>query len=141
MHSTGQGEKHTPARFNSSWDNGSRGGAKQKDHDGQTTMKELTINISKEFSRILGGREKNISDHSGEEFREKFLEENTKNYERIIVELDGVLGYPIDFLDETFGRIARCLGKKKFNEIFRFISNHTHITDRINYLVDHSGKE
>lgn len=84
---------------------------------------------------------KKISDHSGEEFREKFLEENIKNYDRITVELDGVLGYPIDFLDETFGRMARRLGKKKFNQKFRFISNHTNTTDRINYLADHSGKE
>lgn len=104
-------------------------------------MKELTINISKEFSKIIGGREKKVSDHSGEEFREKFLEENIKNYDRIIVELDGVLGYPVDFLDETFGTMARCLGKKKFNEKFRFISNHTHVTDRINFMVNHSGKE
>ena len=75
-------------------------------------MKELNINISKEFSRILGGRERHVSDHSGEEFRERFLEKNIEIYDRIIVELDGVLGYPVDFLDETFGRMARSLGKR-----------------------------
>ncbi len=104
-------------------------------------MKELTINISKEFNRIIGGRERRISDYSGEEFREDFLEDNIKIYDRIIVELDGTLGYPVDFLDETFGKIARRLGKKNFNEKFCFISNHTWVTDKIDFLVNHSGKK
>ncbi len=104
-------------------------------------MKELTINISKEFSKYIGGRERRICDFSGEEFREKFLEQNIREYDHIIIELDGVLGYPIDFLDETFGKIARRLGKKKFKELFTFVSNHNFVTDRIDFMVKHAGKE
>ncbi len=104
-------------------------------------MKELTINISRDFNRIIGGREKKIAQFSGEEFRERFLEENIKNYDRINIELDGVLGYPVDFLDETFGKMARKLGKKKFRELFNFISVHTYVTDKIYYMVDHTPKD
>jgi hypothetical protein len=104
-------------------------------------MKELTINISKDFNRIIGGREKKIAQFSGEEFRERFLEENIKIYDRINIELDGVLGYPVDFLDETFGKMARLLGKKKFRQLFHFISMYTYVTDKIDYMVDHALKE
>ena len=104
-------------------------------------MKELTINISKEFSKIIGGREKQISQFSGEEFREQFLEENIKKYDRITIELDGVLGYPVDFLDETFNKMVQRLGKKKFREMFTFVSNHTYVTDKIDFMVEHAKKE
>ena len=104
-------------------------------------MKELTINVGKDFNKILGGREEKISQFSGEMFRENFLEENIKIYDRIIIELDGVLGYPVDFLDETFGKMARRLGKKRFREVFIFVSMHPHVIQRIEYLVEHAGKE
>jgi hypothetical protein len=104
-------------------------------------MKELTINISKDFSKYIGGREKNISEFSGEYFREEFLEENFITYDKINVELDGVLGYPWDFLDEAFGGIARKYGKKKFWEKFILISNNDYVTSKISYIVNHSKKE
>jgi len=104
-------------------------------------LKELTINISKDFSKIIGGREKNISEFSGEYFREEFLEKNFTTYDKINVELDGVLGYPWDFLDEAFGGIARKYGKKKFWEKFILISNNDYVTNKISYIVNHSKKE
>ncbi len=36
-------------------------------------MKELKINISKDFSKYIGGRERKISEFSGEDFRERYL--------------------------------------------------------------------
>lgn len=104
-------------------------------------MKELTINISKEFSRYIGGREKRIAKFSGEEFRERFLDENVDRYDTIRIELDGVLGYPWDFLDETFGSMARKLGKEKFWDKFELISINTYVTDKIAYIVNHSKKD
>ncbi len=104
-------------------------------------MKELTINISKEFSKYIGGREKRLGKFSGEDFREKFLEENFENYDRINIELDGTLGYPLDFLDETFGTMARRYGKEKFWERVAFISANTYVSDKIAYIVNHSKQE
>ncbi|MBA3008727.1 MAG: STAS-like domain-containing protein [Proteobacteria bacterium] len=101
-------------------------------------MKELTINISKDFSKYIGGREKKIAQFSGEDFRERFIEENFKDYDKITIELDGTLGYPWDFLDETFGVMARRHGKEKFWEKFNFISVNTYVTDKITYIVNHS---
>lgn len=104
-------------------------------------MSEITINVSRDFSRYTGGREKRITQFSGEDFRQRFLEENFKVYDRINIELDGVLGYPWDFLDEAFGVMARRYGKEKFWEKFNLISATTHITDKIRYIVDHSKQE
>jgi hypothetical protein len=104
-------------------------------------MNEITINISKDFSRYIGGREKKICDFSGEEFRERFLDDNFTRYDRIHIELDGVLGYPWDFLDEVFGGLARKYGKDRFWEKINLISEHNYDTDKIEYIVNHSVKE
>ena len=104
-------------------------------------MKEMTINIAKDFGKILGGANPDISPNSGREFREEWLEKHLGHYDRIIIELDGTLGYPVDFLEETFGKVAARLGKKKFNGTFRFISRNTYATEKIDYLVAHCGKE
>lgn len=101
-------------------------------------ISELTINISKDFSKHIGGRQKKISAFSGEDFRERFLVPNFDKYDRINIELDGVLGYPWDFLDETFGVMARTHGQKKFWEKFNLISMHNYVTDKITYIVNHS---
>lgn len=104
-------------------------------------MKEVTINISREYSKYIGPGKKKIAKFSGEDFRERFLEENFEKYDRINIELDGTLGYPWDFLDESFGVIARKHGAKKFREKFSFISGNNYVTDKITYIVNNSKKE
>lgn len=103
-------------------------------------MKELSINISKDFSRYIGPREKKIAEFSGENFRERFLDDNFDKYDRITIELDGVLGYPWDFLDEVFGVIARRHGREAFWEKIRLVSAHDYVTDKIKYIVNHSKR-
>lgn len=101
-------------------------------------MKEVTINISRDFSKYIGGPERRLGKFSAEEFREKFLEENFVKYDRINIELDGTLGYPIDFLEEAFGTMAKKYGKETFWERVSFISANTYVSDRIAYIVNHS---
>ena len=108
---------------------------------GINMIKELNINISKDFSKYIGGREKKIAQFSGEDFRERFLDENFDKYDRINIELDGVLGYPWDFLDETFGTMARRHGKEEFWKKFNFICANNYVTDKITYIVNNSKKE
>ena len=104
-------------------------------------MKELTINISKDFSKYIGGREKKIAEFSGEDFRERFLEANIDRYDKINIELDGVFGYPLDFLDEVFGVMARKLGREKFWQKFKLVSVNNYAMDKIVYIVNHSKKD
>ncbi len=104
-------------------------------------MKEFTINVKKDFSPYVGGREKKIAEFSGEAFRNRFLDESIDLYDRINIELDGVLGYPWDFLDEVFGVLARRHGKEKILEKINLISQNNYVSDKIIYIVTHSEKE
>ncbi|MCM2285605.1 MAG: STAS-like domain-containing protein [Desulfobacula sp.] len=104
-------------------------------------MKELTINIKNDFNRYVGGREKKIAEFSGEDFRMRFLEGAIDIYDRINIELDGVLGYPWDFLDEVFGVLARKHGKEKILEKINLVSQNNYVTEKIIYIVTHSEKD
>ncbi len=101
-------------------------------------MKELTINVKNDFSRYLGGREKRIAEFSGEDFRIRFLDGAIDLYDRINIELDGVLGYPLDFLDEVFGVLARRYGKEKILEKINLISQNNYVSEKIIYIITHS---
>ena len=73
---------------------------------------EVVINIAKDFSTTPGLRERKDSEHSGQEFREDFLEQYFApgRKEVITIVLDGVIGYPASFLEEAFGGLARKFG-------------------------------
>ncbi|MCP4022134.1 MAG: STAS-like domain-containing protein [Desulfobacteraceae bacterium] len=103
-------------------------------------MKKLNINISKDFSKYIGPREKRIAQFSGEDFREKFIDENFEIYDQINIDLDGTLGYPWDFLDEVFGTIARKYGKERFHEKINLISNNNYVISKIEYIVNNPDK-
>ncbi len=86
----------------------------------------ININISKEFSITPGARYVKDGPHSGELFREQFLEklfEDPNDNSEITVILDGTAGYGTSFLEEAFGGLARKFGKERCLKRFRFISN------------------
>lgn len=104
-------------------------------------MKTLEINVCREFSRILGGGEKGTTEHSGEEFRERFLDNNFEVYDRISIDLDGVLGYPVDFIEAVFGVLARKYGAAAVREKIELKSRADYVVERIFYVIDHSGPD
>lgn len=59
------------------------------------------IKISTDFSDKPNGREKDRYEHSGQQFREEFLEPAMRDpdVEKIEVDLDGIWGPPISFLE------------------------------------------
>lgn len=85
------------------------------------------INISKDFSDTPGARYRSEGDFSGEEFRESVLKPNyllaIKNNEHLVINLDGGYGYPVSFLEEAFGGLAREYGSKSVLQTLMFISN------------------
>jgi len=99
-------------------------------------MKEITINISTAFGKYPGGRKRRDFKFSGEEFRQRFLDENFQRYDRLNIELDGTLGYQWDFLDEAFGSLAREYGKELFWKKINLISRNAHTTEKIQHIVD-----
>jgi hypothetical protein len=84
----------------------------------------INIYVAKDFSITPGGRHKEESKFSGEEFREKFLEKyfSDGSTDKIEIDLDGVEGYSTAFLEEAFGGLVRKFGKDVVKKRLVFIS-------------------
>jgi hypothetical protein len=85
-----------------------------------------TISIARDFSETPGGRYRKDGPDSGEEFREDVLIPNFKDIssgDRLTIDLDGGYGYPVSFLEEAFGGLARHYGSKIVLERLAFIAN------------------
>ena len=65
------------------------------------------INIAEDFSKFPGGRVRTDGPYSGEVFREDFLIPALNNNEKVIIKIDGVMGYGSSFLEECFGGLVR----------------------------------
>jgi len=83
------------------------------------------IDILKDFSRTPGARHITDGPFSGEDFRNRFLEEHfvdkAANY-KIKIVLDGTEGYATSFLEEAFGGLARKYGTQRCLDRLEFIS-------------------
>ena len=86
----------------------------------------IRINVSKDFSDVLGGRYYTDGKYSGQEFYETILKDKflqaIKNKEKLEINLDGTFGYPSSFIDESFGKLARDFGEKIVQTNLIFIS-------------------
>ena len=70
-------------------------------------MTEKIIDIALEFSPYPSGRKVRDGRYSGERFRTDFLVPALEKFDKVIVLLDGVSGYPSSFTDEAFGGLVR----------------------------------
>lgn len=84
------------------------------------------INIAEEFSETPGGRYEKYGKYSGEEFRNKLLiprfEDALKKKVKLEINFDGGYGYPVSFLEEAFGGLARKYGVEKVLTTLLFTS-------------------
>ena len=67
------------------------------------------INVSTDFTRFPSGRFKKNGSTSGEAFRERFLEKPITERRKVVIVLDGTVGYGSSFLEEAFGGLVRKL--------------------------------
>lgn len=93
-------------------------------------MKTLYYKISDKFTKCPGGRYRDKSDKSGQEFREDVIEGLVNNYDEITFDLNDVIGFPPSFLDEAFGTFVKRLGRKQFKQKFKFVITNNDITTR-----------
>ena len=78
-------------------------------------MTMIEISIPHDFSTLPGGRFRHAGPDSGEELRQAHLEPRfrraRRSNQKLRVHLDGACyGYPIGFLEEAFGGLARQFG-------------------------------
>ncbi len=90
-------------------------------------MEYINISIANDFSKTPGSRYKKEGDFSGEQFFEEILDpafdKAEKEGKKILVDLDGTVGYGTSFLEEIFGGLARKYTTKKVLEILEIKSN------------------
>lgn len=71
----------------------------------------MILQVVKVFSSFPGPRRRSDGIHSGEEFREEYLErfydQAIKNKEKLYIKLDGAWGYAPTFLEEAFAGMVR----------------------------------
>ncbi len=104
-------------------------------------MDNITIFV-KDFSITPGSREldEGKKAHSGEEFRQKYLEPafNTilQKKGKLIVNMDGTIGYGTSWLEEVFGGLSRIYGKEDVLSKLEFVSEEEPylIEDIIDYI-------
>lgn len=65
------------------------------------------IDIAASFTRFPGGRYRSDGNFSGERFRDDLLVPALKENERVVIRLDGTVGYGSSFLEEAFGGVVR----------------------------------
>ena len=80
-------------------------------------MKDIIIDIKADFSDSPGARYRKDGPHSGEEFFEVLLkpkfEEAVRNKVKLIINLDGVWGYPSSFVSGAFGKLSLEIRKNR----------------------------
>ena len=80
------------------------------------------IDVGRDFSRALGPRYRQYGQHSGEEFRDDWLEPAFTKFDTVVVDFDGVEGYSASFLEEVFGGLVRKYGLDAVKKKVQFAS-------------------
>jgi len=70
-------------------------------------MSIKVISVAKDFSRFPAGRHRDDGPYSGELFRDNTLCPALAQGTKVVVDLDGTLGYGSSFLEEAFGGLVR----------------------------------
>lgn len=101
-------------------------------------QKTTKYNFIKEYTEFPGGRFERLGDYSGEDFREKVLRIFFQNNERIEIDATGIVtSFSPSFLDESFGKLAKEYGLKKFNETIKLFSkDNPNLNDKMMYYVN-----
>ncbi len=86
-------------------------------------MPPITIKVAVDFSRYPGGRFKDSSECSGEEFREKFIEPHLDKGTEFVIDLNNLFAIPPSFLDESLGKIIEIIGLDQYNKRFTVLLN------------------
>jgi hypothetical protein len=104
----------------------------------------IRISVS-EFTETPGSRYKIEGPFSGEEYRDSIVEpkflEAEGSQKKLLVNLDGPLGYGTSFLEEVFGGLARKYGAKRVLDGINFISEEEpYLIDDIQKYVEDTEK-
>ena len=98
----------------------------------------IKIVIKDDFSDCPGARYRKDGPHSGQEFYDDLLlpkfKEAQSNKEKLMIDLDGVWGYPSSFVSGSFGKLSLEYGADEVLKVIEFISDESET--RKNRIID-----
>ncbi|WP_316758593.1 STAS-like domain-containing protein [Pedobacter aquatilis] len=109
-------------------------------------MDTVNIKFAREFTRKPGPRKAEEGENSGELYRKQLLKlvnDAIAQDKKIIIDLDGVLGYGTSFLEEMFGGLIRDnhVPFEQLNKRLGFISNEEpFLIDDINKYIKRAAE-
>lgn len=99
----------------------------------------ININIANQYSPFPGGRYISDGEHSGEEFRTRFLVPALEAGEKMVLELDGTRGYGSSFLEEAFGGLVRLgYAKELIKESIQLVTARESLKKEIMEYIDYA---
>jgi len=87
----------------------------------RSEMKSRTIKFVTEFTDTPGGRYRLHGDFSGEQFREEVLAPALRDFDEVVLDLNGAFGFPSSFIDEAFGILVEKIGLAAVNRKLRIL--------------------
>ncbi|PVH26998.1 STAS-like domain-containing protein [Sphingobacterium corticibacter] len=108
-------------------------------------MDKLTLYV-KDFSRTPGTRHRDEGrkSNSGQQFREEYLEPYfskviSGEYNKLVVNLDGTIGFGTSWLEEVFGGLTRHYDTKTVMSKIEFVSKEEpYLIEDIHSYIEHA---
>ena len=99
------------------------------------------IDIGHDFTRYPAGRFRTDGKFSGQRFREEWLAPALREGKRLVILLDGTLGYGSSFLEEAFGGLIRNEGfsRRIVLDNLQFVSSDTSLTTEIKSYIENAA--
>lgn len=100
----------------------------------------LELSVAKDFSVTPGPRLRSEGEYSGQAFLEDLLRPKfvsaSESGTKLLVDLDGVAGYPSSFLEQAFGGLAREFGTERVLRHLELVcTDEPYITDQVTKYI------
>lgn len=104
-------------------------------------MQNTMISILKNFSENPAGRYVTDGPNSGERFREELLLPALRSSSKVVVDLDGALGFGSSFLEEAFGGLVRAgIKASELHSRLEILTKTSMYKSRIWHYIDDASK-
>ena len=98
-----------------------------------------TLTIAKDYSKFPGGRYSEDGEGNATDFRENYLVPMLEKNAPFILDLNGVVYYPISFIDEVFGGLVRMkrYSEEQLIDLIKFKATDSNLFRTVENILEH----
>ena len=98
-----------------------------------------TLKISTDYSEFPGGRYSEDGLGNATDFREKYLIPMLEKNRPFMIDLNGVVSYPVSFIDEAFGGLVRMkrYTSEQLMKLIKFHSTDENLLETVRLIEHH----